>query len=153
MTGYNTNLKVNPPLRTKGEKEALIQAVLNETVDCLASHHLPHEFDSKVIEFEYAKWGMIGLETAYAALNTAVPDITPERCVELLALNPRKIFGLDAATINTGSTASLTLFNPKQQWMVEEKDIKSKSSNSPFIGKQLTGKAAGIVTKGKIILT
>jgi len=153
MTGYNTNLKVNPPLRTKEEREALKQAVLNGTVDCLASHHLPHEFDSKVIEFEYAKWGMIGLETAYAALNTAVPGITPERCVELLAVNPRKIFGLDAATVNTGNTASLTLFNPGQQWTVEEKDIKSKSSNSPFIGKQLTGKAAAIVTKGKIILT
>lgn len=152
LTGYNTNLKVNPPLRTKEEKESLKQAILNGTVDCLASHHLPHEFDSKVIEFEYAKYGMTGLETAYAVLNTAIPGISTERCVELLAINPRKLFGMDAATINTGSKASLTLFNPARQWAVDEKDFKSKSSNSPFIGKQLTGKAIGIITKGKIIL-
>jgi dihydroorotase len=152
LAGYNTNLKVNPPLRSKEEREALKQAVLDGTVDCFASHHLPHEFDGKVIEFEYAKFGMIGLETAYAVLNTVVPGITPEKCVELLAVNPRKLFGLDPATIHTGNKASLTLFTPAQQWTVDEKDIKSKSVNSPFTGKQLTGKAAGIVTRGKIFL-
>lgn len=152
LTGYDTNLKVNPPLRTKEEREALKQALLEGTIDCLASHHLPHEFDSKVIEFQYAKYGMTGLETAYAVLNTAIPGITAEKCVELLAINPRKIFGLDAATIDTGSKASLTLFNPGEQWTVEAKGFKSKSSNSPFIGKQLTGKAIGIITKGKMII-
>ena len=152
LAGYNTNLKVNPPLRSKDEREALKQAVLDGSVDCLASHHLPHEFDSKVIEFEYAKYGMIGLETAYAVLNTAVSGISAEKCVELMAINPRKIFGLDAATINTGSRASLTLFNPTQQWTVTEETIRSKSKNSPFTGKELTGKVIGTVTGDKINL-
>lgn len=152
LGGYNTNLKVNPPLRTKEEREALRYAVTDGTVDMIASHHLPHEFDSKVTEFEYAKYGMIGLETAYAVLQTAVPGISPERVAELFAVNPRKMFGLYAATIKEGSEAVLTLFDPSAKWMVTENSIRSKSKNSPFTGKELTGKPVGIINKGNIIL-
>ncbi|HEX4875593.1 MAG TPA: dihydroorotase [Chitinophagaceae bacterium] len=152
LTGYNTNLKVNPPLRTKEEREALKKAVLDGMVDCLASHHLPHETDSKIIEFEYAKFGMIGLETAYAALNTAVTGISPERCVELLAVNPRQLFGLSPATIENGNAAALTLFCPGQKWTVNTAAIQSKSLNSPFLGKELTGKVMGTISGDKITL-
>ena len=152
LAGYDTNLKVNPPFRTKEDRAALQDAVMNGTVDCLASHHLPQEFDSKVIEFEYAKFGMIGLETAYGVLTTSVSGITVERCVDLLAINPRKLFGLDPLTIKEGNTATLTLFNPGTKWMVTPDHIKSKSSNSPFIGAELTGKVAGIINGDKIIL-
>ncbi|MBI3137983.1 MAG: dihydroorotase [Sphingobacteriales bacterium] len=152
MTSYNTNLKVNPPLRTREDRESLREAVLNGTVDCLATHHLPHEIDSKVIEFEYAKFGMTGLETAYAVLNTAVPGIPAERCVELLCINPRKIFALEPATLKIGNAAKLTLFQPARNWTVSVADLKSKSVNTAFTGTTLTGKVAGTINGDKLTL-
>jgi dihydroorotase len=152
MKGYDTNLKVYPPLRPATEVNALKQAVADGTIDCIATHHSPQDYDSKVLEFEYAKNGMIGLETCYLVLKTAMPDIKEERWVEMLSTAPRKIFGLPAAGINTGERASITLFDPQGEIKVGDDYFYSKSRNSPFVGKVLKGTVIGTVLNDKLFL-
>lgn len=152
LTTYDTNLKVNPPLRNSKDRKALQKAVTDGAVDCITSHHSPHDTDEKVVEFEYAKNGMIGLQTSYAVANTALEGISQERLVELFAINSRKILGLEVPTITEGAKASLTLFNPTQKWSLQKQAVQSLSANSPFIGVELTGKPLGIIHNNKIII-
>lgn len=149
---YDTNLKVTPPLRTKKDRDALRDALRTGLIDCIASHHFPHEYDSKVLEFEYAKPGMISLETAFAALNTAVPGIDPSTWVNLLSIQPRNLFGLESHSIREGASANLTFFDLNKKWIFTENDIRSRSKNSPFVGLELNGQVAGIIRENHCTL-
>jgi dihydroorotase len=142
---YDSNLKVDPPLRNKKDRDQLREAVRSGLIDCIASHHFPHEPDSKVLEFEYARPGMIALETAFAAVNTALGGIKPSQVAELFSIRPRELFGLEKISIAAGAPANFTFFNPDEIWTVDQAALRSRSRNSPFIGKELTGKVAGIV--------
>ncbi len=153
MQQYDTNLKVNPPLRIETDRLALLNAVADGTIDCIASHHFPQNWDSKTCEFEYAKEGMIGLESLFGVLNTICngkPSI--DNIIKMLSENPRKIFGLEIPEIKEGLPACLTLFNTEEEYIFDASMIKSKSKNSPFIGKKLKGKVIGIINKGKVEL-
>ncbi len=150
LVEYDTNLKVYPPLRPKAIVDELKQALLDGTIDCIASHHLPHEYDSKILEFEHAKFGMTGLETSYALVQTLFPELSAEKIAALFGGNARRIFNLDPYTIDTGNTVSLTLFNPETEWTFDLNKSASKSRNSPFDKKIFKGKAMGVITKGKL---
>jgi len=149
---YDTNLKVNPPLRTRQDMLALREGVKNGWVDCIASHHIPQNWDGKTCEFEYAKNGMIGLQTAYSVVNTAVPGLTSDEIAGLFSLNARRIFNLPAPGINEGALAELTFFNAQETFVLQKQTILSKSQNTPFIQIPLTGKVAGIAAKGFTVL-
>ncbi|MFN0081642.1 MAG: dihydroorotase [Ferruginibacter sp.] len=150
LVDYETNLKVNPPLRTKEDVAALIDALRNGDIDCIASHHTPQCLDDKVCEFEYAKNGMVTLQTLYGTLNGLLND--PELLVKMFTETNREIFKLPIPTFETGTEASLTLFEPNTTYIFNEKDILSKSKNCPFIGKQMNGKVVGIINKSKVVL-
>jgi dihydroorotase len=150
MAQYDTNLKVNPPLRTRVDMEAVREGVQDGSVDCIATHHLPQDRDHKLLEFEYADYGMTGLETCFAAIHSCMPELTLEKLIMLLSGNPRRIFDLEMNSIDINATACFTLFLPEQKWIV--KALETKSKNSPFIGKELTGKAIGIINKDKLFL-
>lgn len=150
LAGYDTHLKVNPPLRTREDMIAIRDAVFNGTVDCIASHHIPQHWDDKTCEFEYAKNGMTGLETLFGVINSFSTDT--HKLVEMLTAAPRKLFGLHMPSIREGAAACLTLFNPGVTYTFEENMIRSKSHNSAFIGKELKGKVIGIINKQQVIL-
>ncbi len=150
LIDYNTNLKVNPPLRTDKERLALIESLKKGDIDCISSHHTAQNLDLKNCEFEYAGAGMVGLESAFGVLGILHIDI--DKILELICVNPRKIVNLNN-TIEIGSTADLTLFNPAIEYEFSASDIKSKCSNSPFIGKKLKGKVLGTILNKTIHLS
>ncbi len=149
LSTYDTNLKVNPPLRSKSDMEAVRKAVQDGTVDCIASHHMPQHWDDKTCEFEYAKPGMIGLETLFGAIND---EVHLDTLIRQLTTNPRDIFGVKIPEIKIGETACLTLFDPSLTYDFEENMIRSMSVNTPFIGKTLMGKVYGIINGSNVAL-
>lgn len=152
LVNYDTNLKVYPPFRSIQARDELRRAVIDGTIDMIASHHMPHEFDSKILEFEYAKNGMIQLETSFNVLKASIPEISDKRLVELLSINPRKIFGLPDYSIVEGGAAVMTIYSSKINSLVDKNYIHSRSKNSPFMEMELPGKVFGIINGNKTFL-
>lgn len=147
---FNTNFKVLPPLRQQVDIKALWKGVKDGTIDCITSNHTPLEEEAKKLEFLYADFGIIGLETTYSLLNTYLEkQLSLAALIEGLAQHPRTILGLPIPTINEGQIANLTIFSSKQEWHLEKENIYSKSKNTPFLGTPLKGKVIGIVNKEK----
>ncbi|MFB6457275.1 dihydroorotase family protein [Chitinophaga sp. Hz27] len=150
LMDYDSNFKVNPPLRTADDVKALQDAVKDGIIDCFATHHLPQDWDAKVLEFEYAKNGMIGLESTFGVLRKHLPEVPLEQLLTMLTDKPRQIFGITLPAIQEGAVANMTIFNPDQEWTFTEADIASRSKNSAYIGAALKGKPVAIVNNGQV---
>jgi len=156
VRGFDTNRKMNPPLRTQDDIEAIKAGLRDGTIDVIASDHAPHSFDEKQVEFISAPFGIVGLETAVALAITeliAANVLTWLQLVRKFSVAPRSILQLVVPKIQPQEKANLTLLDPEIQWVVDVNKFKSKSKNSPFHGKRLTGKAVGIINNGILHLT
>ena len=151
LMSYDTNLKVNPPLRTKKDRDALKSGIKNGVIDFIASHHQPQDWDSKICEFEYAQKGMEGLESVFGAAG--ICGISAEDFVKMQTENIRNIFKIDLPSLDKGKKANLTMFIPSEEFVFEEKDILSKCHNNAFIGKKLKGRVIGIINGDKLFLS
>lgn len=141
LKDFDTNLKVNPPLRTETDRKALLEGLADGTIDAVVSGHIPQDTESKRLEYDLAEFGMIGLETTFASLQTfGKMELSLTQIVEKLAINPRKILNLPIPKIAEGEKLNFTLFAPDHEWIFTENDIFSKSRNTPFVGKKLEGK-------------
>ena len=148
---YNTSLKVNPPLRTQEDREALIEGVKDGSIDAIVTDHAPHAEWEKAHEFEYAPFGMTGLETSLALVltNLVKPGVIGySEMVELMAIAPREILGLEPVKIAEGSVADITVFDPTVAWTVNDDEFVSKSKNSGFIEFELEGRATDVFVGG-----
>jgi dihydroorotase len=153
LINYDTNYKMNPPLRTEEDVNAMIEGLKDGTIDCIASDHAPHSIEEKEAEFIYAPNGILGLETQ---LGISISELihknhlTVNQLIEKLSINPRKILKIKIPQIKVGEIANLTIIDLDEVWTVDIKKFKSKSKNSPFDKKLLTGKSIAVINKSKL---
>jgi dihydroorotase len=152
VRGYNTNAKMNPPLREASDVAAIKAGLADGTIDCIATDHAPHHLDEKDVEFNEAMNGIVGLETSLPLSLNLVGDgtLSIEKMVELMAVNPSKILSLGRGTLKVGSPADITVIDPQLQWTVTAENLQSKSKNSPFLGETMQGGARCTVVGGEI---
>ncbi len=143
LASFDTNLKVRPPFRSAADVDALWAGLADGTIDAIVSDHTPQDAESKNLEFDMAEFGIIGLETVFAALMTHNRALPLSVLVDRLSTRPRQILRLPALRLAEGEPAMLTLFDPTQSWTYDK--TLSKSHNSPFLGKPLTGRVVGTV--------
>ena len=147
LADFDTNLKVNPPFRSTDDVAALWAGLADGTIDAIVSDHLPQDAESKNLEFDQAEFGVIGLETVFAAAITYNQELPLTKLIEKLSIRPRQILRLPSVRIAEGEYASLTLFDPTGTWTYNR--THSKSKNSPFLGQTLTGRVIGTVYHGQ----
>jgi dihydroorotase len=155
MRDYDSNYKMNPPLRSASDREAILAALADGTVDAIATDHAPHAAHEKEMEFERAAFGITGLETALALAITRLhrgKRIPLARIVELFTAGPARCFDLRGrGSLVRGSVADVTIFDPKKKWTFDAAKSRSKSRNTPFDGWPLTGKVVATMVGGKIV--
>lgn len=152
LSTYDSDYKVNPPLRTKDDNAALIAALKDGMIDAIASDHAPHAIHEKEVEFDAAPFGMIGLETTVGAVMTRLYHekvLSIRQIVDLLAINPRKILGLQVPAFGLGAKAEVSIIDPDYEWTVDPEKFKSKSRNTGFKGWKFKGSAVGIINGDK----
>ncbi len=154
LKGYDTHFKVNPPLRTRVDVEALLQGIADGVVEILASDHAPHCSYEKEVEFDDAPFGIIGLETELGLFLTELVHkkvISLSKMIAMLTLHPARLLGLDRGTLSVGAPADITILDPDREWMVDSSQFASLSRNTPFHGWTLKGKATTTIVGGKIV--
>lgn len=150
---YDTNFKMNPPLRTREDLEEIIKSLKDGTIDCIASDHAPHSPEEKEAEFELAPNGITGLETELGLVLTELYHkqiLTIEEIAQKMAVNPRKILNIPVPKFEVGETANFTIIDPNEIWTTDLSNSKSKSKNSPFDKRLLTGKAVAVINNKKM---
>ncbi len=155
VRGYNTNAKMNPPLREASDVAAIKAGLQDGTIDAIATDHAPHHIDEKDVEFDVAMNGIIGLETSLPLSLGLVRDgiLNINQMVEKMSCNPSKILSLARGTLKPGCVADITVIDPQAEWVVDPAALASKSKNSPFLGWKLTGAAAATILAGKVVHT
>jgi len=153
VRGYNTNAKMNPPLREADDTAAVKEGLKDGTIDTIATDHAPHHQDEKDVEFNVAMNGIIGLETSLPLSLKLVQDgvLTLNQLIETMSCKPSNILGLNRGTLKTGSVADITLIDPEIEWVVEADRLASKSKNSPWLGHKMTGGAAATIVGGRLV--
>ena len=153
VDGYNTNAKMNPPLRTQRDVEAVRHGLADGTIEVIATDHAPHHRDEKEVEFDHAANGIVGLETALAlALRMAEETALPlERLVGAMSTNPARILGVPGGSLAVGEVADVTIVDPGRRWTVDAAHLQSKSRNTPFGGMQLQGAAVATIVGGRVV--
>ncbi len=152
---YDSNYKMNPPLRTKEDVKALKQALKDNIIEVISTDHAPHHTDDKNCEFEKAANGIIGLETSVClAISELVETevLTPCQLIEKMSCNPAKILNLDKGTLSLGSTADITIIDPKQEYIINTEKFLSKARNTPFNGRKVKGKVLYTIIGGNVIV-
>jgi len=152
VRGYNTNAKMNPPLREAVDVAAIKTGLQDGTIDCIATDHAPHHLDDKDVEFNEALNGIVGLETSLPLTLRLVADgvLSLQQMVEKMSVNPSKILHISRGTMAAGSIADITVIDPNLEWTVTAEALNSKSKNSPFLGQQMKGGAKCTVVGGEI---
>lgn len=150
LTSFDSNLKVNPPLRSKRDIDVFWRYINDGTIDAIVSDHIPQDTESKQLEFDQADFGMIGLETMFSIVNTYNTKVELEKLIDKITIAPRTILGIELPQMKEGAKANLTVFDTEKEWILSSSDLRSKSVNTPFIGKKFKGRPVAVINNKQV---